>query len=48
MIRFPARWKGPVAAGVTAGVAVLAVSLITNYQYSPKRAEAPSRRTQPI
>ena len=27
---------------VVAGVAVLAVSLITNYQYSPKRAAAPA------
>ncbi|MBO0819581.1 MAG: hypothetical protein J2P26_01885 [Nocardiopsaceae bacterium] len=31
---------------IAAGAAVLAVSLITNYQYSPKRAEAPARRTQ--
>lgn len=30
---------------VVAGVAVLAVSLITNYQYSPKREWAPGRAT---
>jgi len=29
-----------------AGAAVLAVSLITNYQYSPKRMAAPARQTQ--
>ena len=33
---------------VGAGLAVLAVSLITNYQYSPKRATAPAHRTQPV
>ena len=32
---------------VVAGIAVLAVSLITNYQYSPKREWAPSARTAP-
>jgi hypothetical protein len=31
---------------VVAGVAVLAVSLITNYQYSPKRAAATAREAQ--
>ena len=30
---------------IVAGAAVLAVSLITNYQYSPNRAEAISTRT---
>jgi hypothetical protein len=33
---------------VAAGAAVLAVSLITNYQYSPKRAAAPARQTQSV
>ena len=33
---------------IAAGVAVLAVSLITNYQYSPKRAAAPAHETQPV
>src|SRR2546423_15432575 len=32
---------------VIAGVAVLAVSLITNYQYSPKREWAPAATSQP-
>ena len=32
---------------IAAGVAVLAVSLVTNYQYSPKRAGAPAREAQP-
>ena len=32
---------------VVAGVAVLAVSLITNYQYSPKRGWAPGAATAP-
>ena len=32
---------------VVMGAAVLAVSLITNYQYSPKREWAPSTRTAP-
>ena len=32
---------------VIAGIAVLAVSLITNYQYSPKREWAPSATAQP-
>ena len=33
---------------VGAGVAVLAVSLITNYQYSPKRATAGAHQAQPV
>src|SRR4051812_35842782 len=32
---------------VIAGIAVLAVSLITNYQYSPKREWAPATSPQP-
>ena len=32
---------------IAAGAAVLAVSLVTNYQYSPKRAGAPAREAQP-
>jgi len=32
---------------IAAGVAVLAVSLITNYQYSPKRAAVPARQVNP-
>ncbi len=31
---------------LAAGAAVLAVSLVTNYQYSPKRAAAPARQAQ--
>jgi hypothetical protein len=31
-----------------AGAAVLGVSLLTNYQYSPKPAPAPRRQRQPI
>jgi hypothetical protein len=33
---------------IAAGAAVLAVSLITNYQYSPKRAAAPVRHAQSV
>jgi len=33
---------------VVMGVAVLAVSLITNYQYSPKRADDGLGRTRPV
>ena len=33
---------------VVMGVAVLAVSLITNYQYSPKRAASGTARTCPV
>jgi hypothetical protein len=33
---------------VAAGAAVLAVSLITNYQYSPKRMAAPARQAQSV
>ncbi|HEY2813038.1 MAG TPA: hypothetical protein VGJ03_06230 [Acidimicrobiales bacterium] len=32
---------------IVAGIAVLGVSLITNYQYSPKREWAPTARTSP-
>jgi hypothetical protein len=38
--------RGLSAFYVAAGAAVLAVSLITNYQYSPKRMAAPARQTQ--
>jgi hypothetical protein len=38
---------GVTAFYVVAGLAVLAVSLITNYQYSPKRDWAPGRSTVP-
>jgi len=31
-----------------AGLAVLAVSVITNYQYSPKRAGTPAKQTVPV
>jgi hypothetical protein len=39
--------RGLSAFYIVAGVAVLAVSLITNYQYSPKRAAAPAHQAQP-
>ena len=39
--------SGLTAFYVVAGVAVLAVSLITNYQYSPKRDWVPSARSAP-
>ena len=32
---------------IVAGIAVLAVSLVTNYQYSPKREWAPGQTAQP-
>src|SRR3954470_8201369 len=38
--------SGLAAFYVAGGIAVLAVSLITNYQYSPKRADVPARTTQ--
>ena len=40
--------RGLTAFYIAAGVAVLAVSLITNYQYSPKRATAPVRQAEPV
>ena len=33
---------------IAAGAAVLAVSLVTNYQYSPKRATAGAHQAQPV
>jgi len=39
--------SGLTAFYVAAGIAVLAVSLITNYQYSPKRDWAPGTSAQP-
>ena len=40
--------RGLTAFYIAAGVAVLAVSLITNYQYSPKRATAPVHQAEPM
>jgi hypothetical protein len=40
--------RGLSAFYVGAGVAILAVSLITNYQYSPKRATVAAHQAQPV
>ena len=45
-LKYSATDRGLAAFYIGAGMAVLAVSLITNYQYSPKRAAAQSRQPQ--